>query len=77
MRRYEFVFTDAATNLDRFDCTIEAEGYADAYDKFWEKYSDEDIENVEVEEFTLQEVSPGVHGWRSTYTELLDSTLFS
>ena len=70
LRRYEFTFTDRATNLDRFDCTIEAEGYADAYDKFWEKYSDEDIENVEVEEFTLQEVSPGVHGWRSTHTAL-------
>ena len=70
MNRYEFVFTDKATNHDIYDTTIEAEGHADAWDKFWEKYSSEDIENVEVEEFTLQEVSPGVHGWRSTHTAL-------
>ena len=70
MNRYEFVFCDKGTNQDRFDCTIQAESEKKAWDMFYRQYSAEDIENVEVEEFTLQEVAPGVHGWRSTTTTL-------
>ena len=70
MKRYEFVFCDRATNLDRFDCIISAESEKEAWDMFYTQYSLDDVTNIEVEEFTLQEVAPGVHGWRSTHTAL-------
>jgi hypothetical protein len=56
MNKYEFVFADRETLMDRFAFTIIATDEDDAWKEFYKRYSLDDITHPEVEEFTLQEV---------------------
>ena len=67
--RYHFVYEQDGQDKQLW---IHADGYARAYDKFWSQLDGEDnIEKIEVEEFTLQPLSDVevIHEWVPTHAE--------
>lgn len=66
--RYHFVYTDVASGQDK-QFWVHADGYARAYDMFWEKFDGEDITNIEVEESSLQEEIPGIGEYTPTRSQ--------
>ena len=67
--RYHFVYEQDSQDKQLW---IHADGYARAYDKFWSRLDGEDnIEKIEVEEFTLQPLSDVevIHEWVPTHAE--------